>query len=110
MMPFFGDINVLAAFRAMGALDPASARPRSDFAGVDDAAFQRLLNRGVIREGAPGTFYHFAPVGSGSRLVRTASFWVLVILLPLVIIQFCSGAPRTDTGVTRAEPHFKSVQ
>jgi hypothetical protein len=50
--------------------------------------------------GAPGKFYLFAPVGESSRLVRSASFWILVILLPLVIIQFCSGAPRTETRAT----------
>jgi hypothetical protein len=80
-----------AAFRARGAVTPAKALSGKELAR-DTPAFKSLLRSGVIREGAPGTFYLYeAELTPGlSRLVRTLLFWLIVILTPIAIIQ-CPG-------------------
>jgi hypothetical protein len=80
-----------AAFRERGAVTPAKAIPGKEL-GRDTHAFQTLLHSGIIREGAPGTFYLYE-VGTTmgpARLIRTLLFWIIVILIPVAIIQ-CPG-------------------
>lgn len=85
--------ELCAAFRALGAVSPTSARPGKEFPVVDATTFDNLLRRGVIREGAPGTYYLYeAPPNPQSLLLRVL-FWIAVIALPMGIIQFCSGSP-----------------
>ena len=81
-----------AAFRALGAVTPVSARPGKDLPR-DTAAFDGLLRRGVIREGAPGTFYLYELQPVPIQLARRLLFWAVLILTPIAIIQFCSGSP-----------------
>jgi len=80
------------AFRALNAVTPASARPGKDLP-LDTASFDDLLRRGVIREGAPGTFYLYEPQPVPIFLARRLIFWAVLILTPVAIIQFCSGSP-----------------
>jgi hypothetical protein len=82
-----------AAFRALGAVTPANARPGKEFPVVDAAIFDNLLRRGVIREGAPGTFYLYEPPPNPHRWFPRVLFWIAVIALPVGIIQFCPGSP-----------------
>jgi hypothetical protein len=80
-----------AAFRARGAVTPAKALPSKELAR-DTPAFKSLLRSGVIREGAPGTFYLYEAEATQGvlRLARILVFWTIVILLPVAIIQ-CPG-------------------
>ena len=78
--------------RVMGAISPATARPGKDLV-VDKTAFDNLLRRGVIREGAPGTYYLHETRTEPRAVVLHLLFWIVVILLPIGIMQFCSGAP-----------------
>ena len=97
MFPFLqiqGESELRAGFRAAGAVSPARARPRKDLTLVDDAgAFDSLLSRGVIREGAPGTFYLYEPRAVPVRWAPRLLFWIALILIPVGIIQFCPGSP-----------------
>ncbi len=80
-------------FRAQGAVSPATARSAKDLPAVDAASFDKLLRAGVIREGAPGTYYLYEPTRPVFHLVRRAFFFAVIILLPVGIIQFCGSAP-----------------
>lgn len=81
-----------AVFRALGAVTPAGARPRKDLP-PDSPAFANLLRWGVIREGAPGTFYLYERPRAPGQWVLKLIFWAVVILMPIAIIQYCPG-PR----------------
>ena len=81
-----------AVFRALGAVTPANARPAKEFPAVDAESFDNLLRAGVIREGAPGTFYLYEPAPGRLRWVRQVLFFAVIILLPVGIIQFCGSA------------------
>jgi hypothetical protein len=47
---------------------------------------------GLVREGAPGTFYLYArelpraPLTAG-RIVRTIVCWLAILLLPIVVLE-----------------------
>jgi hypothetical protein len=86
---YAGENELRALFREIGAVSPASARSVKDLQ-IDASSFDRLVRRGVIREGAPGTFYLYEPAPAPSRWVRQLIFWVFVIIIPIVIIQFCA--------------------
>lgn len=90
-----GENELRAAFRGLGAVTAANARPGKEFPLVDSAIFDELLRRGVIREGAPGTYYLYEPVpGRGARrLAQQLLFWLAVLAIPVGIMQFCGG-PR----------------
>ncbi|HUQ99864.1 MAG TPA: hypothetical protein VM166_10440 [Gemmatimonadaceae bacterium] len=85
--------EVRAAFRAIGAVSPATAKPRSDLTRSDEAAFDALLRYGIVREGAPGTFYLYEPPRRPGYLVRLVIFWLIVVILPVAIIQSCPNTP-----------------
>lgn len=54
------DDEVLArAFRAAGALSPATARALHEIPGVDATAVIHLAARGTIREAAPGRYFWY---------------------------------------------------
>jgi hypothetical protein len=87
---------VAAAFRAAGAVSPATARPLNELPPFDAGYLATLIDRGVVREGPEGRFYHYAHTGRPRRaLVLRALLYVVGILgLPIVCTQF-SGAGRT---------------
>jgi hypothetical protein len=83
-----GENELRAAFRALGAVSPATARPGKELP-VETAYFKNLLRRGAIREGAPGTFYLYEPEPVSRRWGRQVLFWILIVVVPVAIIQFC---------------------
>ena len=90
------DRELRAAFRARGAITPATARPRKDLsvdAAAEAATFDNLLRRGVIREGAPGTFYLYENARPIHFWPLRFAIWIVVILLPVAIIQYCARYP-----------------
>ncbi len=48
---------MIEQFRARGATSTTAARTLDAIGILDDRTFQHLRNRGIVREGAPGTFY-----------------------------------------------------
>lgn len=89
---YAGENELRAVFRALGAVSPATARPVKDLR-LDASSFDRLLRRGAIREGAPGTFYLYEGPPAPRRWVRQVIFFLLVIIVPVAFIQFCPGSP-----------------
>lgn len=83
---------VEAAFRDAGATSPAHAQPLTALPPLPPAALDRLVAAGRIREGAPGTFYLYAPSGGTAaarrRIVLTLVFWLAVMLIPLLLLEF----------------------
>lgn len=77
--------------RALGAVSPATARPLRELPDAVRARLDRLVYSGLIREGAPGTYYLFdvprLPVPR-SQVLRAVLFWFLVIIIPILVIQF----------------------
>jgi len=89
---FRAESELRTSFRVLGAVTPASALPGNDLP-LHATAFDNLLRRGVIREGAPGTFYLYEPQPAKGAGVRRLLFFFAVIILPVAFIQFCSGSP-----------------
>jgi hypothetical protein len=52
---------VLDAFGAVGADAPSRAVPLAALRALDADDLGRLIERGAVREGAPGTFYRYVP-------------------------------------------------
>lgn len=86
--------------RRLGATTPATACPDRELPHLTRERFRDLLDRGVLREAAPRTFYLYERAITASAMtppartstVRTivlrALFWLVVILVPVLLIQF----------------------
>ena len=89
-----GEDDVREVFREAGAVTAATARPGKDLPPFDAATFDRLLHRGVIREGAPGAYYLYE--NERPRTVhgvfKQLVFWAVVVLFPVAIIRCSEGA------------------
>ena len=92
VLPLRAENELRAAFRALGAVSPATARTGKDLP-LETVSFKNLVHRGVIREGAPGTFYLYEHQRAAGFWIRQVLFWVIIVILPVAIIQFCSRSP-----------------
>jgi hypothetical protein len=90
--PLRAENDLRAAFRVLGAVSPATARAGKDLPR-ETVAFKNLLHRGVIREGAPGTFYLYESARARGSWVGQVIFWVVIVILPVAFIQFCAKSP-----------------
>lgn len=89
-------LAVRKAMRTAGATGPAMARPASDLPEIVRSNLDRFVDAGLIREGLSGTFYLHE--GRASALLRvhilkTVTFWFLVIMIPVVILQLSNMRP-----------------
>ena len=90
--------RIVGRLRSAGAVSPSSARSMSDLRCKTDASWQSLVDEGLVREGPPGTFYLYerpALAGAASgpqwkRLAKIFVFWIFILLLPIILIQFGS--------------------
>lgn len=81
---------VVASFQAVRATAPERAVPLGELPSPPDAAvFARLLARGRVREGAPGTFYLYGDErpGRARRIVVSVVFWLVIMALPILALQ-----------------------
>lgn len=82
--------RVVDAMHGVGATSPASARKASQLPEVVRERLEHSVTLGVVREGAPGTFYLFIatppPEWSARRLVLAILFWLLGIIVPVAIL------------------------
>jgi hypothetical protein len=97
-----GDADFIESMRRLGATSPASACVDSILPSLLRQRFRDLLDRGLLREAAPGTFYLYesavttsafpGPTQSkGSRgVVLRLLFWLVIILAPLLVIMLKS--------------------
>ena len=86
--------RVVDAMRDVGATSPATARKVSELPDVVRERLESFVTLGVIREGAPGTFYLFVPSSPSAwtaHRVRVAVlFWLLVISVPVLLLWLSS--------------------
>jgi hypothetical protein len=78
------DRAVLDAFDAAGAVGPAHAVPLAALPPLDPDVLAALIERGTVREGAPGTFYRFASARSGEA--SPAARWLPLIIVGLILL------------------------
>jgi hypothetical protein len=91
MAPNFSEIqSVRRAMRALGAIDPSSARVASALPGALQRELGRFVDAKIIREGPAGTYYlHEASASALFRVqvLKAVVFWFLVIIVPVAILQ-----------------------
>ena len=86
--------EIVERFTGAGAVSPSSARSPSDLGVHERFAWIRLLERGVIREAAPGIYYFDEPtwVALRQRRFRVA---LTVTIISLVLVGALMIAMRT---------------
>ena len=87
-----GQRAILDALRVAGATSAAAAVPRESLGAINEDSLGVLVREGIVREGAPGSYYLYEPPPrSRERLVKMLVFWLIVILLPVVLIWLSKG-------------------
>ena len=82
--------------RELGATSPATARPFELLPDDVRTQLERLVQSGLVREGAPGTYYLFQPESlpwTAGRILKAALFLFLVVIIPVVILQLSNSRP-----------------
>lgn len=90
--------RVSEAMREAGAVSPTTARRAVDLPEVVRSGLDRYLDAGVVREGAPGTFYlseSEALPWTRGRILKAVSFWFLILIIPFIILQLSSSRVST---------------
>ena len=87
---------------SLGATTSATARSGSELPRLSARKLQELLDQGIVREAAPGTFYIYRrvadpdcgvaapsarPVLTGQKRSLAFAFWFLVLLIPLMYLR-----------------------
>jgi hypothetical protein len=75
---------VLDPFDAAGADAPARAVPLAALPPLDPDVLAALIERGTVREGAPGTFYRF--VSARSDQASPVAQWLPLIVFGLILL------------------------
>lgn len=82
--------RVVEAMRDVGAVSPATALKASQLPELVREHLDYYVTLGVVREGAPGTFYLFVapppPAWSIRRIGLLLLFWLLVIIVPVLML------------------------
>ncbi len=86
--------EIVERFTEAGAVSPSSARSSSDLGVHERFAWIRLVERGVIREAASGTYYLDEPTWVALRQRRRRVALVLMIVL-VVLAAALMIATRT---------------
>lgn len=77
-------------------MSPSTAIPREQLPEPVRLGLPQYVFSGVVREGAPGTFYYFEQkplLPTRSQVVRAVLFWLVIIIIPVIIIQLSGGSP-----------------
>jgi hypothetical protein len=72
---------VLDAFSVALADAPARAVPLAALPALDPDVFGRLLERGAVREGAPGTFYRYVSARPARQTPAAVTLGLVVLLV-----------------------------
>lgn len=82
--------RVVDAMGSVGAISPATACRASQLPDHVRDNLDYFVTLGVVREGAPGTFYLFEapppPAWSRRRIALAVLYWLLVIIIPVLIL------------------------
>jgi hypothetical protein len=96
----------VAAAEAKGATSPANARTSGELPRISARELTDLLDIGIVREAAAGSFYVYErarpapglePTPAGPkpgirRIVVMIVFWLIVVLLPLLFLRLSMGS------------------
>jgi hypothetical protein len=82
--------EVVDDFRAAGATSPGAAQSYNALGLGDSFAIERLRDRAVIREAAPGIFYLDEEVWTAVRNARRRMALVIIAILAVVLIGVLS--------------------
>ena len=88
--------GVRRTMRAIGAIDPGTARQASELPEAVRRDLGRFLDSKIIREGPAGTYYlHEATASAAFRMqvLKAVVFWFLVIIIPVAILQLSNMQP-----------------
>lgn len=75
--------------RRRGAISPETAQPLDDLKPSDRQRLERLIAAGVVREAAPGRYYHDL-AGERARMRRKMP-WLLGLVVILAIVAIALG-------------------
>jgi len=75
--------------RRRGAISPETAQPLADLKPADRQRLDRLIASGVVREAAPGLYYH--DVAGERERMRRKTPWLLGLALLLAIVAIALG-------------------
>jgi hypothetical protein len=98
--------ELLLAAESLGATAPAGARPLAGLPRLSARELDDLIERGLLREAAPRTYYVFrsraatlevampaslqtqaaATPRSGASIATSLIFWLIIVLLPYLFI------------------------
>ena len=91
--------QVVERFDRAGATSPEHARSLDRLGEMDERVLRDCIERGIVREGAPGKFYLYPPALATAnspvatrgfnwkRFALTLAFWLVLVLLPLVLLR-----------------------
>ncbi len=96
----------VAAAEAKGATSPATALTSGDLPRISARELTDLLDTGLVREAASGSFYVYArarpapgleptPASaklSARRIVLMIVFWLIVVAVPLIFLRLSTGS------------------
>ena len=75
--------------RRRGAISPETAQPLDDLNPRDRQRLERLIASGVVREAAPGTYYH--DLAGERERVRRKMPWMVALIVILAIVAIALG-------------------
>lgn len=92
----------LSALETAGANKLAYAKPIDTMPPLSVRELQALVDAGVVREAAANGYYLYprqvltaeplptvrVPRPSGPRLIKALVFWIAILLIPILLIQF----------------------
>jgi hypothetical protein len=83
--------------RRRGAISPETAQPLDDLSANDRRRLDRLVSQGIVREAAPGRYYHDL---AGERARRQEKMpWLIALVIVLAIIAIALGWWGSKQGV-----------
>jgi hypothetical protein len=75
--------------RRRGAISPETAQPLDDLSAGDRRRLDRLIASGVVREAAPGLYYH--DVAAEQARMRAKMPWLIGLAVILLLVAIALG-------------------
>jgi hypothetical protein len=88
--------EVVEDFRHVGATSPADAKTLEEVGIGESRAFQRLVERAVIKEATPGCYYLDEESWTAIRRMRRRMVGILLITVLLIFVATMYGVVTTS--------------
>ena len=89
-LPFFAFVIIILArrpahmLRKRGAITPETAQSLDDLKPRDRARLDRLMAQGIVREAAPGRYYH--DISAERARMKQRAPWLIAVAVALVVL------------------------